>query len=457
MSSWQAEFVNTKKHPLSLRWNHWLNFPLITLMTLSGLAIYWAYPAYFIPREWLKEIGLDHKLAVGLSWHFAMGLFFIVNGIFYSVFLFMTGHYKYLLPDRHSLKEAFRVVLHDLGFKKIALPEQLKYNAAQRLSYSFVFLMGVMASLTGLAIYKPAQLNFLLALLGGYKAARLEHFVVMILFILFFVVHISQVVKAGWPNFRAMITGFDIKTEGDRRSFIKAGAFSVVGLLGIGWISRMETDRGLPWLLRRMNDINDSFWKANFRKDALVATGPSKLEALRVNGDIGLEETIDEKTWFLKIEDPSQEDILQISLGQIKQMPSTLMRFEFKCIEGWSQNIECRGVKVSDFMNQLDVGQKNETSLAGISKTPYEYAALSSVNGGYYVSVDAKSLWHPQTLLCYEINGEPLTAEHGAPLRLMSAVKYGVKNIKQLGHIAFTDSPPADYWAEHGYQDNLIL
>jgi thiosulfate reductase cytochrome b subunit len=212
----QAHFVNkviVKKHPLSLRWNHWLNFPLLTLLTLSGLAIYWAYPAFFIPREWLKEIGLDHKLALGLGWHFALGLFFVFNGIFYSIFLLSTGHYRYLIPDLDSFKEAGAVILHDMGFKKIPLPQQQKYNAAQRLSYSFVFVLGVMASATGLAIYKPAQLNFLLALLGGYKAARLEHFIIMILFLLFFVVHLLQVARAGWNNFRAMITGFEIKAE----------------------------------------------------------------------------------------------------------------------------------------------------------------------------------------------------------------------------------------------------
>ncbi len=58
---------------------------------------------------------------------------------------------------------------------------------------------------------------------------------------------------------------------------------------------------------------------------------------------------------------------------------------------------------------------------------------------------------HPQTLLCYEMNGEPLTLEHGAPLRLVTPVKYGIKNIKRIGTIRFTDKRPADFWAERGY------
>jgi DMSO/TMAO reductase YedYZ molybdopterin-dependent catalytic subunit len=58
---------------------------------------------------------------------------------------------------------------------------------------------------------------------------------------------------------------------------------------------------------------------------------------------------------------------------------------------------------------------------------------------------------HPQTLLAYELNGQPLTSDHGAPLRLIIPVKYGIKNIKRIGSIAFTNDRPEDYWAKEGY------
>lgn len=58
---------------------------------------------------------------------------------------------------------------------------------------------------------------------------------------------------------------------------------------------------------------------------------------------------------------------------------------------------------------------------------------------------------HPQTLLAYEMNGQPLTNDHGAPLRLIIPVKYGIKNLKRIGKITFSDSRPKDYWAENGY------
>jgi thiosulfate reductase cytochrome b subunit len=96
-----------------------------------------------------------------------------------------------------------------MGFK-IALPPQGRYNAAQRISYSAIVVMGGFSLLTGLAIYKPAQLHWLTAAFGGYEWARFEHFWLTMGYVAFFVIHIGQVIRAGWPNFRSMLTGYDL-------------------------------------------------------------------------------------------------------------------------------------------------------------------------------------------------------------------------------------------------------
>lgn len=77
--------------------------------------------------------------------------------------------------------------------------------------------------------------------------------------------------------------------------------------------------------------------------------------------------------------------------------------------------------------------------------------SLETPDGGCYVGLEMESALHPQTLLCYEMNGQPLTLAHGAPLRLVIPVKYGIKHIKRIGTIRFTNHRPADYWAEQGY------
>ena len=71
-------------------------------------------------------------------------------------------------------------------------------------------LMGAGSIITGLAIYKPIQVSWLTSLLGGYEWARWEHFWLMVMFVLFFGVHVIQVALAGWSNLRSMITGHDI-------------------------------------------------------------------------------------------------------------------------------------------------------------------------------------------------------------------------------------------------------
>jgi thiosulfate reductase cytochrome b subunit len=210
------------KHTLATRWFHWVNFPLLGIMIWSGLLIYWANDVYrigwgnhtilkFFPDSFNKALSIPYRLAEGMSMHFIFMWLFIINGVLYVLYLLFSKEWKMIFPDKHALKESWQVILHDLHFRK-GLPPQKKYNAAQRIAYTGVIIMGFFMLLTGLAIYKPTQLYWLCAMLGGYQWARAEHFIITILFILFFFVHILQVILAGWKNFRSMITGFDIYT-----------------------------------------------------------------------------------------------------------------------------------------------------------------------------------------------------------------------------------------------------
>jgi thiosulfate reductase cytochrome b subunit len=140
---------------------------------------------------------------------------FAINGLFYVLYTFISGEWRQLLPNRHTPREAWHVVLHDLRLRKEPLP-RAKYNGAQRLAYTGVIAMAAGSLVTGLAIYKPTQLAWLTNLLGGYPWARAEHFALMIGFVVFFFVHITQVVRAGWNNFRGMVTGYELTPEEER-------------------------------------------------------------------------------------------------------------------------------------------------------------------------------------------------------------------------------------------------
>jgi thiosulfate reductase cytochrome b subunit len=209
-----------KKHPRLIRWSHWLNVPLLAVMIWSGLLIYWANDVYrigygdwtlfhFFPDWFYNKLELDASLAKGMAWHFLFMWLFALNGLFYVLYTFISGEWRHLLPRWGSFREAWQVVLHDLHLSKIEPPRR-KFNAAQQFAYTGVILMGAGSLVSGLAIYKPVQLGWLTALLGGYEWARWEHFWLMIGYLVFFLVHITQVIRAGWNNFRAMVSGYEL-------------------------------------------------------------------------------------------------------------------------------------------------------------------------------------------------------------------------------------------------------
>ena len=210
-----------KKHPLAIRWFHWINFPVLAVMIWSGLLIYWANGVYrigfgdttllkFFPDSFYKALKVPYRLSEGMAYHFLFMWLFFLNGIAYVLYTAISGEWRLLMPNRHSFKEAWQVLLHDLHIRKTK-PPQGKYNAAQRIAYTAIIFMGMGSILTGLAIYKPVQLEWLCTILGGYKLARILHFALTIGYVLFFLIHIIQVILAGWNNFRAMVTGFEVQ------------------------------------------------------------------------------------------------------------------------------------------------------------------------------------------------------------------------------------------------------
>jgi thiosulfate reductase cytochrome b subunit len=209
-----------EKHSVATRWLHWINFPLLTIMIWSGILIYWGNDVYkiswgdktllkFFPDSFNKALGIPYRLAEGMNLHFFFMWLFTINGVVYFLYLLFSKEYKLIFPHKKALSEAWYVLLHSLKIKK-GLPPQKKYNAAQRIAYTGTIFLGFAIIITGLAIYKPVQLNWLCYILGGYEWARIEHFIITILFVLFFLVHIIQVILAGWNNFRAMVTGYEI-------------------------------------------------------------------------------------------------------------------------------------------------------------------------------------------------------------------------------------------------------
>jgi thiosulfate reductase cytochrome b subunit len=209
-----------EKHSLAMRWCHWVNFPILTIMIWSGMLIYWANDEYsitlfghtffsFFPDWFYTTLKIPQRLSEGMAFHFLFMWFFTLNGILYTA---ISGDWRELVPQKKSFKEAWLVLLHDLHIRKMA-PPQNKYNAAQRIAYTAIIVMGIGSFVTGLAIYKPVQFYYLTWLCGGYHMARVWHFVLTMGYVLFFIIHIVQVIIAGWGNFSSAVTGFEVVND----------------------------------------------------------------------------------------------------------------------------------------------------------------------------------------------------------------------------------------------------
>jgi DMSO/TMAO reductase YedYZ molybdopterin-dependent catalytic subunit len=208
------------------------------------------------------------------------------------------------------------------------------------------------------------------------------------------------------------------------------------------WLHRQPEDNGIPKPLRTVLNGNERFFRGLFANNHLAKSYPVTDAAprVRVNGDDGMSNDFDASKWKLQLV-KSEGDTIYISIDEIKALPKTEIVFDFKCIEGWSQITRWAGVKFTDFIKKYRLDQQSQL----------HYVGFNTPDKGYYVGIDMESILHPQTLLCYEMNGKPLPMNQGFPLRLIIPVKYGIKHIKRIGTIFFSNEKPPDFWYERGY------
>ena len=241
-----------RRHHLLVRWSHWLNVLILPNLIVSGISIYWASPIYQhkpdpntgkfdvvadigiwtcahipglhhygSPPDWVyNHMSLGPgMLAAALRLHWFWAYLFMLNGTVYVAGLAIGGGWRALLPRRTDLFDAFRMLQYYLGFPLAKLRSRqwlhprftTKYIALQRAAYFFVPIAGFLSVATGWAIHKPMQLHWLTALFAGYDAARVWHFWLMWVFVLFVVPHVILVFADGWDTLRSMMVGWSTR------------------------------------------------------------------------------------------------------------------------------------------------------------------------------------------------------------------------------------------------------
>jgi DMSO/TMAO reductase YedYZ molybdopterin-dependent catalytic subunit len=224
-----------------------------------------------------------------------------------------------------------------------------------------------------------------------------------------------------------------------RRAFASLGAGAALAGGFWWWLRTQPDDAEIPWPLRAMHRFNEQVGRALFSHRNLAPDFPSEaiVAEPRINGAIGQPERA---TAMLRVDRPDDEAQFFSVAGLLADLPRTEHTTELKCIEGWSQVVHWSGVRFADAAEKFDWPVQT-----------CAYVGMETANSGYYIGLDMSSALHPQTLLCDQMNGEPLPAAHGGPLRLVIPVKYGIKNLKWIGRIFFSNTRPRDYWTENGY------
>ena len=206
------------EHPFIVRLAHWLNAVALFVMITSGLRIFRAFPSFGpkIPQQnfWIPPPGitLGGWLAGAIQWHFTFMWIFVGSGAMYVVYQIVSGHWRQVLFLPRDIPGVWPMVRHYFLFGKKP-PVVAAYNPLQKLAYTSTIFFGTVSFLSGLVMYKPVQFWWLTLMLGGFRLARVWHFLAMCGFVAFIPGHLIMVVLHGWNNFYSMITGWKRNPE----------------------------------------------------------------------------------------------------------------------------------------------------------------------------------------------------------------------------------------------------
>ncbi len=456
--------------PAWLRAAHWINVFFIGLLLRSGIQILSSYPRLYwgydsTPhRAWLKFtrqklptdrhwITLDQELdaptwlaqpggkllGLGRHWHLAALVFWILNGCVYVVLLFATGEWQRLIPTSWTIfPAAWHTAITYATFHLPPADSFHPYDPLQQLTYAaVVFLLGPFLIVTG-AAQSPAiagRFPWYERLFGGRQTARSLHFLGLLAVIAFTIVHTGMVIVTGFSqNMGKIVLGGEFTPL--REAVIIGLAIIAFCLLFYGVTSWLSLRRPRPvhnalgaiihpsmrWL-GHVTPPRQRYTRADISPDFLVNGEPPTSERYELMKALGYAD------YHLEVGGLVGRPLC-LTFAQIRALPRHDQITLHHCIQGWSAIGEWAGASFADILK-----------LCGpLPEAKYVvFWSLSEDTTGrqFYEVLDLATLRHPQTLLAYQLNGEDLTVEHGAPLRLRVENMLGFKMVKWIERIEF--------------------
>jgi methionine sulfoxide reductase catalytic subunit len=458
--------------PAWLRAAHLINLFFIGLLVRSGIQVLGAYPRLYwnehckpgtewlkftrkpIPTDrvwttleqeqdvspWLAQPG-GNSLGIGRHWHFFSVLIWALNGVVYVALLFITGEWSRLIPTSWSIfPEAWQTFITYATFNIPPESAFRPYDPLQQLTYAaVVFLLGPFLLLTG-AAQSPAieaQFPWYARIFGGRQSARSLHFLGLLAVVAFTIVHTALVFITGLGKNMGDIVFGQHATEQALAVRIGLTAIALIFIIyGLtAWYSRARP-RDTQRLLGSV--ISVVMRGLTFTTRSRQAYAPEDISPVfLVNGDRPtspeyLEMLLTDFEHYRLVVNGLIERPLELSLTDLRAMPKRTQITKHHCIQGWTGIAEWGGVAVADL---LDLCQPN----AAARYLVFHSYSLDHANQPFYETLALEVARHPQTILAYEMNGEPLAMPHGAPLRLRVETQLGFKMVKWLRAIELVE------------------
>ncbi len=460
--------------PAWLRLTHYVNFLFLLLLARSGLSILMDHPRLywndhctpgsewmrFTPLEvptdrvwtakddaryispWLGLPGYRHTIGTARHWHLLGALFWFLNGLAFVALLFGTDQWKRLVPASWQIvPDAWAVFVYYATFHMPVEPDSFYgYNALQQMSYfAVLFVMAPLSAMTGIAMSPAIDSRFpwYPKVFGGRQSARSIHFLLLLGYVGFLVMHVTIVVATGFArNMNYIVMGAD-----DGKLI---GLF--LGLVGIGlvvaacflahWASWTHP-RALQYLVRyihasmRLLLFGHLAPRAQFsKKDISPFLWPNgKMPASEEWGSLAAG---DFKDFRLKVYG-LVENPVELSLDEMKALGKQEQITMHHCIQGWSGIAQWGGLALAKLVEL--VRPKPE---AGVCL--FHSFGEGLYGGEYYDTQKLENALHTQCILAYEMNYQPLGRLYGAPLRLRVENQLGYKMVKWIKAIEFVAS-----------------
>jgi DMSO/TMAO reductase YedYZ molybdopterin-dependent catalytic subunit len=404
--------------------------------------------------------GAHAEFGMARNWHFAAAILWIVSGAVYWGYMFVTGTWRRLIPTSWSV---FPEAWHDLiGYVTFHIPPESAfrpYDALQQLTYAGVaFVLPVVMILTALAM-SPAFTNrfprYTLLFGGRRQAARSLHFLGMVAFMVFIVVHVAMVALVYFYRNVKLITfgTTHVNLAAALTLFAATALFLLVFNVVITYFTLNHRARMRKILVAILHPVIHELFgrlvpRKTYKKEDIS-------EFFRVNGYPPETEEFHRlqadgfKDWQLKV-GGLVENELALSLDDLKALSKKEQITKHICIQGWSAIGEWGGVHMNEILELA-------RPLAKAKYVVFRAYDIYPNGEAYYEALRLSDMKDPQTILAYEMNWKPLDLEHGAPLRLRCERKLGYKMVKYIKSIEFVEDFKNIGQGRGGYREDNVF